>query len=197
MTAKSALAWVFVGLLFVFLPACAKAAGEEPATPLTGGARKDVVNLIDETTTSLQKGQAVLRFASVKLPSLITDNVKFRKLDHELEDCRQEFYPALNAAERLKPKPQNLRELVRLYVGLRLVEERLKFVSDQLSALDNAHARPLAVQIMDTSNKVGRIAMRLHPIVYKVIDAYTAAAPDTKVQINLQWVEEDVQGPNL
>lgn len=184
--------------LLVSLPvqaAPSDAPKDAPAQPAEG--RKEAVGLIDESQRTLSRGQDVLRFASVKLAGLVTDNLKFRKLDRELENARQEFYPALNACEKLKSRPQNLREMVRLYVGLRLLEERLNLVSAHFSLIESPAARPLSVQIMDLSNKVGRLALKLHPLVYKVIDAYQAAAPNTQVEINLKWVDEDIQGPEI
>lgn len=162
-------------------------------------AKSDAKTLLDESIKIVKKGQEILRFASVKLPGLTTDNYNFRRLDKQLEHCRSMTYPALDAAERLKDRPQNLRELVRLYLSLRILEERLMLLSDHLLSVGNQSANPLSVQIVDLANRIGRVSLKVNPYVYKVVDAYTAAAPGMKVDLNLGWAgaEEDIQGPGL
>ncbi|HEY9871077.1 MAG TPA: hypothetical protein V6D08_18065 [Candidatus Obscuribacterales bacterium] len=187
-------------LILACLPhVSAEEPGKTESKPSSGLSRKDALALIEESAAVLTKGQQILRFASVKIPNLVTDNLKFRRLDRELENCRAETYPALDAAERLKSRPQNLRELVRLYVGLRLLEERLMPLSEHLAGVGNPSANPLSVQIVDLANKVARVALRLHPYVYRVVDAYQSQASDVKVDINLGWAgdESEVQGPGL
>ncbi|MBI4532904.1 MAG: hypothetical protein HY711_03070 [Candidatus Melainabacteria bacterium] len=159
--------------------------------------KKEAIVLVGESARTLRSAQDTLRLVSVKLPSLVSDNLLFRKLDKEIENARDETYPGISASERLKDQPQNLRETVRLYLGLRLLEERLIALADHLGALNNPSARQLALQIMEFANKVGRHALKMHPYVYKVIDAYQAAAPPNKVDINLQWTEDDIQGPGI
>jgi hypothetical protein len=179
--------------------ASAEEPGKAESKPSSGLSRKDALALIDESVAVLTKGQQILRFASVKIPNLVTDNLQFRRLDRELENCRAETYPALDAAERLKSRPQNLRELVRLYVGLRLLEERLMPLSEHIAGVGSASATALSVEIVDLANKVARVALRLHPYVYRVVDAYQSQASDVKVDINLGWAadEDQVQGPGL
>jgi len=177
------------------------AGAEAEATPQKppAFAKTDALGLIDESIRTLKKGQEVLRFISVKLPGLTTDNYNFRRLDKQLENCRGETYPALDAAERLKARPQNLRDLLRLYLSLRILEERLMLLSDHLLAAGSQSATPLSVQVIDLSNRIGRVSLKVNPYLYKVVDAYQAAAPDLKVDMNLGWagVEEEVQGPGL
>jgi len=162
-------------------------------------AKSDALGLLDESIKTVKKGQEILRFVSVKLPGLTTDNYNFRRIDKQLELCRGETYPALDAAERLKTRPQNLRDLVRLYLSLRILEERLMLLSDHLLSVGNQSATPLSVQVIDLSNRIGRLSLKVNPYVYKVVDAYQAAAPELKVDMNLGWagVEQEIQGPGL
>jgi hypothetical protein len=161
--------------------------------------KTDALGLVDESIKTIKKGQEVLRFVSVKLPGLTSDNYNFRRLDKQLEHCRGETYPALDAAERLKTRPQNLRELLRLYLSLRILEERLMLLSDHLLSLGDQSATPLSVQVVDLSNRVGRLSLKVNPYLYRVVDAYQAAAPDLKVDMDLGWagVEQEIQGPGL
>ena len=183
-----------------FNPPPVLSADDEPAVQKPAPfAKSDALKLLDASIMTVKKGQEILRFISVKLPGLTTDNYNFRRLDKQVENCRGETYPALDAAEHLKTRPQNLHELVRLYLSLRILEERLLLLSDHLLSVGNQSATPLSVQVIDLSNRVGRISLKINPYVYKVVDAYQSAAPDLKVDMNLGWsgVEEEIQGPGL
>ena len=157
--------------------------------------KKQVKVLIEESLTTLAKSKDILRFASVKLPDLIEDKQQFRNIDREIELVRGDVYPAVSAAEKLKNGPQLLREAIRLYGGLRVFEQRLILLGERLGALQNAAAQPLAVQVVDLANRVGRLNLKLQPYVYKLIDAYQSAAPEGKVEAGMEWDSTQIQGP--
>src|SRR5437868_416703 len=63
---------------------------EEEAQEKTAFTRKEIDGLIDQAIKELNKAKDVLRFVSVKLPDLITDNARFRTVDAALNLCREE-----------------------------------------------------------------------------------------------------------
>lgn len=147
--------------------------------------QEEVASQITLAQSTLVKAQDILRFASVKLPSLISDNEKFRAADKSIEMCREESYPAENAAVKLKTEPRRLRDLLRLYMGIRFLQLRCVVLGNQLSGEPNAAA--LSNQILDLSNKLGQVNLKLQPFVKKVVDAYDASVPDNKLDNILPW----------
>jgi len=190
-----------IGLLSLFFGLClspCRSASEEPENePQVVLSKRQVVAIVQEALLFTIRAKDALRLVSVKLPTLSADNLKFRKLDRELDRAQEEVYPATNAAEKLKTAPQNLREAIRLYLSLMVVQERCLPLAGDLNSLEQPAATSLAVQVTDVANTAGRLSLRLHPYVYRLIDAYLSAAPPTKVQVNMQWMDEETQGPAL
>lgn len=185
---SSAALLLSLGLLLLPVPSYGQDYEEEPKEK-PQFTKKEITELIDSSLATLNKGKDILRFASVKLPALVTDNERFRKIDRHIELCREETYPAVNAAEKLKKNPRLLRENMRLYMGMRLLALRCMILSDRLG--DNANAAAMSAQIMDLSAKYTRLTLKLHPWVYKVINVYEAAAPQAKVESGLPLEGEE------
>lgn len=144
--------------------------------------RKEFDAQIDESLKWLNKAKELLRLASVRLPELIKDTSRFRTVDKAIELCREETYPAVAAAERLKKNPRALRSIVQLYTGMRLLQLRCVVLSERLSCPPTPETANMSTQMMDLSNYFGRVTLKLHPYVYKVVDTYETSAPSARIE---------------
>jgi hypothetical protein len=155
---------------------------EEPATDAKSSlTKKEVDALLDDSIKWLNKSKDLLRIASVRLPDLIKDNARFRLIDRALELCREETYPAVAAAERLKKSPRLLRSNVQLYTGMRLLQLRLMVLSERLQCPAAPETANMATQMIDLSNQFGKLTLKLHPFIYKIVDSYETAAPSARI----------------
>jgi hypothetical protein len=158
---------------------------DDPAEPGTEAKssinRKELDAHIDESIKWLNKAKELLRLASVRLPDLIKDTSRFRTVDRAIELCREETYPAVAAAERVKKNPRALRSLVQLYLGMRLLQLRCVVLSERLSCPPTPETANMSTQMMDLSNYFGKVTLKLHPYVYKVVDSYETSAPSAKI----------------
>src|SRR5262245_37916867 len=85
--------------------------GKEAKSSLT---KKEMDALLDDSIKWLNKAKELLRLASVRLPEIVKDTTRFRSVDRAIETCREETYPAVAAADRLKKNPRALRSVVQL-----------------------------------------------------------------------------------
>lgn len=151
--------------------------------------KKETLAVIAESAATLNKAKAVLRLAGTKLPDLVSDNREFRRLDRQIEICRDDLFPALASAEKLKEEPDGLRDAVRLVVNMRVLEQHCLRLSDRLGLVQNAQAGQLATQIVDIANRVGRMNLKLQPYFYRLVDVYQSAAAEDKVDSGMHWEE--------
>jgi hypothetical protein len=85
------------------------------------------------------------------------------------------------AAERLKKNPRLLRSNIQLYTGMRLLQLRCLVLSERLGCPPTPETANMSTQMLDLSNRFGRLTLKLHPYVYKVIDSYESAAPSARI----------------
>jgi hypothetical protein len=156
--------------------------------------KQNVERMIVEALVILNKSKDTFRVASAKLPDLIKDNREFRRLDREVELCRDEIYPAVASGEKLKDNPHLLRDAVRMYIAMRILEQRSLRLSDHLSTIEGGS--PLSMQVFDMANKVGRINLRLQPYFLRLVDAYQAQTPEGSVEDYMHWQGQQT-GPVL
>lgn len=181
--------------------AASPGAGTTPAqppqsVPAPSYSKQDVQALVGEALNVLAKAKDVLRVTSSKLPDLITDNREFRRFDREVELCRDETYPAVASAGKLKDSPHLLRDAMRMYIAMRICEQRCLRLSDHLSTLPAQGASQLATQTFDVANRLGRINLKLQPFIIRLLDAYQSEAPAGRIEDYL-WQGTQVQGPVL
>jgi predicted RNA-binding Zn ribbon-like protein len=167
-----------------------------PHIAAPGYSKQDVQNLLAEALNVLAKAKDVLRITSSKLPDLVTDNREFRRFDREVELCRDETYPAVSSAGKLKESPHLLRDAVRMYITMRICEQRCLRLSDHLSSVQAQGASQLSAQVFDVANRLGRVNLKLQPYFIRLIDTYQAEAPAGRVEDDL-WQGTQVQGPVL
>jgi hypothetical protein len=154
---------------------------EAPADAKSSLTRKELDAVLDESLRWLTRAKDLLRIASVKLPDLIKDNVRFRLVDRALELCREETYPAVAAGERLKKNPRLLRSNIQFYTGMRLLQLRCLVLSERLQCPPTPETANMSTQMLDLSNKFGTLTLKLHPYVYKVVDSYESTAPAARI----------------
>jgi hypothetical protein len=170
------------GLALLVTSAAFAQTTEEPASDAKSSlTRKEADAILNESLTWLNRAKDLLRIASARLPELIKENVRFRDVDRAVELCREETYPAVAAAERLKKNPRLLRSNIQLYTGMRLLQLRCLVLSERLGCPPTPETANMSTQMLDLSNRFGRLTLKLHPYVYKVIDSYESAAPSARI----------------
>lgn len=185
-------------LLSVCLPG--SAAGQDNASsappPSAGLSKPAVIALLSESLNVMGKAKDVLRLTSAKLPDLVPDVREFRRFDREVELARDEIYPAVTSATKLKDNPNLLRDAVRMYLALRILEQRCLRLSDHLGTISGGSQTSLS--IVELANKLGRINLKLQPYVFRLVDAYQAESSSGHVEENMQWQGvPQTQGPVL
>lgn len=131
---------------------------------------------LKETRETLNKVREEIIATSSSMEKLTQKFSRFQQINAQLELIKDDAVTASNTVDKLYYQPQSLKDCMRLYVKLSVLEQRMLVLKEKLKRLETQEAMKTANKWSDLAVKVASANFALFPYFSGLIYSYEKAS---------------------